>query len=156
MNQPPLFISFILSILALVLGGVVWWQNRSLHLLKKNFFAGTKAANLEDVILELRQRLEIAVKHQEKLEENLKQLQYDSGFMIQKTGLVRFNPFSDGGGNFSFCLALLDKHDNGVVITSMYGREQNRIYTKKIHEGRSDSQLNEEEQKAVDLANSKS
>ena len=53
----------------------MWWQNRSLHLLKKNFFAGTKAANLEDVILELRQRLEIAVKHQEKLEENLKQLQ---------------------------------------------------------------------------------
>ncbi|MDR3642435.1 MAG: DUF4446 family protein [Candidatus Doudnabacteria bacterium] len=155
MNIAPLTISLILSILALLLGGFVWWQNRSLNELKKNFFAGQKAANLEDVILELRERLEIAVAHQQQLEQNLKQLELESGFMIQKTGLIRFNPFKDGGGNFSFCLALLDKHDNGVVITSMYGREQNRIYTKNVREGRGDAQLNEEEQKAIALANSK-
>lgn len=139
----------------MALAFLIWWKNRSLHQLKKNFFTGQKAANLEDVILELRQRLEISVKHQEQLEQNLKQLQYDSGFMIQKTGLVRFNPFKDGGGNFSFCLALLDKYDNGVIITSMYGREQNRIYTKKIREGRGDTELNEEEIKAIGLANNK-
>lgn len=151
----PTMASLILSVLALALGVFVWWQNRSLNRLKKNFFAGQKSLNLEDVILELRQRLEISAKHQEKLETTLKLLQQESGFMIQKTGLVRFNPFKDGGGNFSFCLAILDKHDNGVVITSMYGREQNRIYAKKIHESRSDTQLNEEEQKAISLANTK-
>jgi hypothetical protein len=68
---------------------------------------------------------------------------------------VRFNPFNDGGGNFSFSLALLDSHNTGIIITSMYGREQNRIYTKKIEDGKSDSPLNEEEKQAVEKANSK-
>ena len=70
-------------------------------------------------------------------------------------GLIRFNPFNDGGGNFSFALALLDAHNTGVIITSMYGREQNRVYTKKIVEGECENQLTDEEIQAIELANSK-
>ena len=57
--------------------------------------------------------------------------------------------------NFSFSLVLLDAHNTGVVITSMYGREQNRIYTKKITNGKSDTALTDEEQQAIEIANSK-
>ena len=74
---------------------------------------------------------------------------------MQKVGVVRFNPFDDGGGNFSFSLALLDGHDNGVIITSMYGRQQNRIYTKKISQGASETALTEEEQQAMQEATAK-
>jgi hypothetical protein len=155
MNSDLVIISIILSILALGLAGFACWQNYALAQIKKSFFGGTKPLDIENTILQLRQRLDITVDEQAVLDQNLKQLQYTSGFMAQKIGLVRFNPFKDGGGNFSFCLALLDAHDNGVVVTSMYGREQNRIYAKKIQSGRGDTQLNEEEEKAIASANSK-
>jgi hypothetical protein len=135
--------SLIISVLALALCGFVWWQNRSLAQLKKIFFTGTKTVNLEEITLQLIQRLKISEEEQRQLKQNLKDLQQHGKFAIQKIGLVRFNPFGDGGGNFSFCLALLDARDNGIVVTSMYGREQNRIYAKKINGGQSDNQLNE-------------
>ena len=89
------------------------------------------------------------------LEQTLLQLKNDSTFATQKIGLVRFNPFGDGGGNFSFCLALLDAHNSGVVITSMHGRQQNRIYSKRLLNGQSEVQLTDEEEQAIREANEK-
>jgi len=73
-------------------------------------------------------------------------------FSIQKVGLIRYNPFSEVGGNQSFSLALLDAQDNGVVITSLYNREGNRVYSKPIEQGQSSYPLSAEEIKAIELA----
>ena len=81
--------------------------------------------------------------------ENLKK---EHQFSIQKVGMVRFNPFSEVGGNQSFSLALLDENDNGFVITSFYAREGSRIYGKPIKKGESQYALSQEEIKAIDLA----
>jgi hypothetical protein len=155
MATPLPTITLILSILAFFVGLYCLWQIISLNGLRKNFFAGGRAINLENVIVALQQELQDSRQHQAILEQTFSELRNNLNFAIQKVGLVRFNPFSDGGGNFSFSLALLDLQDSGVVITSMYGREQNRIYSKKIDLGKCDSQLTEEEQQAVSLANSK-
>jgi len=48
---------------------------------------------------------------------------------------VRFNPFSQTGGNQSFSLALLDGNNNGLVISSLHSREGTRIYAKMVKEG---------------------
>lgn len=149
-------ISLILAAFALILGGYCVWQTTSLMKLKKTFFAGEKAVSLEAVIYSLKHELSDCREQEAVLTESLGQLKKDFTFAVQKVGLVRFNPFNDGGGNFSFCLALLDAHDTGVVITSMYGREQNRIYTKKIEYGKCDSKLTDEEGQAMAMANSKS
>lgn len=123
--------------------------------MKKTFFSGQQALNLEDVILMLKDQLRDSLAQQEHLEKELIQLKNNFTFTISKIGLIRFNPFKGSGGNFSFSLALLDSHNSGVIITSMYGREQNRIYTKKIDNGKSESRLTEEEGQAVTIANSK-
>ena len=68
---------------------------------------------------------------------------------IQKVGLVRYNPFSDAGGDQSFALALLDGRRNGVVISSLYGREMNRVYAKRIEGGASKYPLTDEEKEAL-------
>jgi hypothetical protein len=73
-------------------------------------------------------------------------------FSIQKVGLIRYNPFSEVGGNQSFSLALLDAQDNGIVITSLYNREGNRVYSKPIEQGQSSYPLSAEEIKAIELA----
>jgi len=73
-------------------------------------------------------------------------------FSIQKVGIIRFNPFSEVGGDQSFSLALLDGNDNGLVITSFYTREGNRVYGKPIKNGQSPYALSQEEIKAIETA----
>ncbi len=71
---------------------------------------------------------------------------------IQKVGMVRFNPFKEVGGDQSFSIALLDADNNGLVITSHYDRESNRVYAKPIEGGTSRYQLSEEERQAIENA----
>ncbi len=63
--------------------------------------------------------------------------------------LIRFNPFADAGGNQSFCVAILDNKKNGVVITSLYSRDGNRVYGKTIKNGECEYDLLKEEQQAI-------
>lgn len=74
---------------------------------------------------------------------------------VSKIGLFRFNPYDDLGGDMSFSLALLDKNDTGVVISSLHGRSGTRVYCKDIKSGEKAShELSEEERKAITLAKS--
>lgn len=74
------------------------------------------------------------------------------GGCLQKYGLVRFDAFTDVGGEQSFALALLDDRGSGLVLSNIYGRQDSRMYVKQMSEGRSDRPLSDEEKSAVDLA----
>ena len=67
----------------------------------------------------------------------------------QHVGIIRYNGNGDDGGNLSFSLALLDAHQSGILITSLHGRQHNRIYAKLVTNGVSESTLSEEEREAV-------
>ena len=82
-------------------------------------------------------------------DQSLTQLYKDNRNNFQKLGFLRFNPFDDSGGNISFALALLDAHDDGVVISSLHGREGTRVYAKTVKSGLSESKLTEEELQAI-------
>jgi hypothetical protein len=69
--------------------------------------------------------------------------------------MIRFNPFEDMGGEHSFALALLDKNDNGIVMSSLHGRENTRMYAKEVIDGKSKQQLSKEEEKVLKEAISK-
>ncbi len=71
---------------------------------------------------------------------------------IQKVGIVRYNPFQEVGGNQSFSLVLLDLKNNGILVTSLFGREGTRVYSKPIKDGKSEYFLSEEEKKALEEA----
>lgn len=68
---------------------------------------------------------------------------------IQRTGLVRYNPFDDTGGNQSFALALLDADGNGVVVSSLHARQNTRVYAKAVTGGSSEAALSHEEAEAL-------
>lgn len=69
---------------------------------------------------------------------------------LQKIGIMRFNPFSDTGGSQSFTIAMLDKKNSGIVMTSLYARTGNRWYIKYIKEGSGqDVELSKEEKAAI-------
>lgn len=146
-------LSLIISVVACLIGAFCLWQVKKLNRLKKIFFAGSNAQDLENVIRTLEADLANEKEKLEQTQEKLDTLKQAFALSIQKLGLVRFNPFEDGGGNFSFSLALLDENNSGVILTSMHGRQQNRVYTKKIVNGKSELQLTEEEISAYNQAN---
>ncbi len=72
---------------------------------------------------------------------------------IQKIGLVRFNPFTEMGGNQSFALAVLDGEDSGIVISGLHGRDSTRLYTKMIKKGKAVKlEFSKEEKEAIKKA----
>ena len=115
-----------------------------------NFIKKTKKEpqNLKEVIAYLKD-LE---NNFEKLSGELKNLKTEANFAVQKVGIVRFNPFSEVGSDQSFSVALLDRNDIGVVITSLYTREGNRVYAKPIKKGLSEYLLSVEEKDAIEKA----
>lgn len=73
---------------------------------------------------------------------------------IQRIGIVRFNPFNDTGGDQSFAIALLNGSGDGLVVSSLFSRNGNRIYAKSILQGHSKYPLTAEEAQAIVQANS--
>jgi Protein of unknown function (DUF4446) len=71
---------------------------------------------------------------------------------VQKVGVIRYNPFSDTGGDQSFAIALLDALGNGVVLSSLHSRTDTRVFAKPVQGGRSKYQLSDEEQDAIKKA----
>jgi len=68
---------------------------------------------------------------------------------VQRIGLVRYDAFEDVGGRLSFSCALLDARGDGVVITSINGRQDTRVYAKPVRGGTSDYNLSEEEEEVI-------
>jgi len=82
----------------------------------------------------------------------VKNLENISEKTFQKLGVVRFNPFANVGGNQSFAIALLDRQNNGFVISSLFIKEGSRVYAKAIKNGKSEHSLSTEEQEALKRA----
>ena len=71
---------------------------------------------------------------------------------LQHIGLVRFNPFDDTGSDQSFAIALLDDAQDGVVISSLHGRANTRVFAKPVSGGGSGHTLSDEETQAIRIA----
>jgi hypothetical protein len=71
---------------------------------------------------------------------------------LQHIGMVRFNPFEDTGSDQSFAIALLDDRRDGIVLSSLHGRGQTRLFAKPVEGGESKHQLSDEEAQAIRIA----
>jgi hypothetical protein len=79
----------------------------------------------------------------------LRLMESEARHMVQRIGIVRFNPFEETGGNQSFVLALLDGDANGVLVTSLHARAGTRVYLRTVIGGRCDVTLSTEENEAL-------
>lgn len=110
-------------------------------------------AILENILKRIENQDQVSGQLKEQIE-HLKVMQIGN---IQKVGLVRYNPFSDTGGNQSFVLSLLDGRGNGFVITSLHSREATRVFAKPVKEGKeSGYEFSKEEISAILAAQKKS
>ena len=68
---------------------------------------------------------------------------------VRHVALLRYDAFEDVGGRLSFSCAMLDDHGTGVVLTSINGRQETRVYAKPITDGCSTYNLSSEEEEAI-------
>ena len=71
---------------------------------------------------------------------------------IQKIGFIKYNAFENICNDLSFALTLLDGNNNGICISSIYGRNESRIFSKPIVKGKSLVSLSQEELESLNEA----
>ncbi|MBQ8043781.1 MAG: DUF4446 family protein [Clostridia bacterium] len=68
---------------------------------------------------------------------------------VQKIGFVKYNAYDDTENKLSFALALLDEHENGVLINHIYSKHGSNIYAKLVTNGKVEDRISEEEATAL-------
>jgi Protein of unknown function (DUF4446) len=92
------------------------------------------------------QRLERAIRA---LHATDKKQQVEIEGSVRNVALLRYDAFEDVGGRLSFSCAMLDEHGSGVVLTSINGRQETRVYAKPVTGGVSTHNLSIEEEEAI-------
>jgi hypothetical protein len=146
--------TLVLALAVAVVVLVVWvaWLQRSDALMRRRLrrlFGEGEGVGLDELLDRQFRRLDTVAERVEALNRLHRELETLSQQSIQKVGVIRFNPFSDTGGDQSFAVALLDADGNGVVLSSLHGRADTRIFAKQVLAGRSKHALSDEEQDAI-------
>lgn len=145
MENLNLYIFIIVGIWLLVLSFFLY---RFLELYKK-LTHGVDVGDIKKILEKILSRGDSNTKEIKEIFKRIDAIEEADKRHIQKVGLVRFNPFSELGGDHSFCLAILDERDTGVVFTGLHTRDRTRIYMKDIKNGKSSLELSAEEKKAL-------
>ena len=146
-QQPVVIVAFI----AAFASAALLWLAINLRMKWERHF-GKQGLPEGDLLKELIQKINESKKRLDDMEPVVAELGKITKVSVQKVGFLRFNPFHDTGGDQSFALALLDQENNGVVISSLYAREGNRVYAKEISGGRPKQALSDEEKQVLDEA----
>ncbi len=152
-QQNLAFLGVLCGVLAITLSIFALIKNREMQKKQKLLLMGKNGLDLEEIIIQTQNQITELRQEHTAVTAELMKLKQISDLSFQKIGLIRYSPFADGGGNYSFSLALINAHNSGVVITNMYGRQQSRVYVKQLVGGKCTTVLTEEEQQAMQSAN---
>ena len=109
-------------------------------------------AEYADPLRVLTERLAGNEERTQQLHDELRGLTGNLPDSIQCVGLVRFQAFSDYGGDQSFAQALANASGDGVVLSGIFAREGSRVYAKPLTTWSSAYSLSFEEEEAINQA----
>lgn len=115
-------------------------------------FKGNEDRDLESVLINLSEKSHQLNNNLTKLEEQVTGNQVREETHLQNWALIRFKAFQNTGSDQSFALALLDAVGDGVVMSSLFGRDESRVYCKPVERGQSVYPLTDEEKEAITTA----
>ena len=118
----------------------------------RELIRGTSGGSLQDVLDAHVERVMHVAGGVDELSRLYRSLEERSHAALQHVGMVRFNPFEDTGSDQSFAIALLDDRRDGVVISSLHGRNATRVFAKPVEGGKSRHSLSDEESQAIQVA----
>lgn len=142
-------VAIVVSIAALALGvyGVV--RARASKRAQAAIAAAVAEGNFAAVIGRLSDDVEGIHKTNERLDKAIKKTWRKSEGCVQRVGLVRYDALEELAGQLSFSAALLNDAADGVVITTLNGRNDTRTWAKPVTSGESPFTLSDEERQAI-------
>ncbi|WP_407397049.1 DUF4446 family protein [Anaerovibrio sp.] len=118
----------------------------------KKMMTGVDGANLERLIIGCVDDAKAVSEENQEIKRNIEDIRALLQQAITKVAVVRFRAFEDMGSDLSYAVAMLDSDNNGVVMSSIFGREDSRSYVKPITAGKSTYQMTSEEEDALKQA----
>jgi hypothetical protein len=83
------------------------------------------------------------------IDRRLASFEFSLAEKIPHIGFVRYNAFENTGSDLSYALALLTKNGDGVVISSIWSREETRTFGKAVTGFNSAQDASNEEREAI-------
>ena len=150
-----MFITAGRGVLVIIMYGIIinLWMN--LSYLKKRYrkmMTGVDGANLERLLIGHIDEVKQVVEENRRIDAENQRISALLQKALTRVGVVRFRAFDDMGSDLSYAVALLDAENNGVILSSIFGREDSRSYVKPIQAGQSSYTLTEEEKQALHQA----
>ena len=150
-----MYITAGIGVLVIIMYGIIinLWMN--LSYLKKRYrkmMTVVDGANLERLLIGHIDEVKQVVEENRRIDAENQRISALLQKALTRVGVVRFRAFDDKGSDLSYAVALLDAENNGVILSSIFGREDSRSYVKPIQAGQSSYTLTEEEQQALHQA----
>lgn len=145
-------ISLGIALFTLILLLIIFIRHQRLLKRYRLLLNGPSGNDLDQILVQQAEQIESLASQLTIAQDKLQALAEASRRHLSRVGIVRFNPFPEMGSDLSFAVALLDEHDNGVVISSLYSRQESRVYAKPIAAGKSTYTLTDEEKEALRIA----
>ena len=125
-----------------------------MHIKLKRFLVGIDSKHIGDSLTSVSSDLQDLQAFKKDLESYLTTVEKRLKKSVQSVHTVRFNPFkgTGGGGNQSFATAFLTEEGDGVVVSSLYSRENVSVYSKPVKNHGSEYELSDEEREALEKA----
>lgn len=137
------------ALMALMIASLAYKRQAALLKRYRALLQNGAGINVEEHLLGHSNQLEATAAGLEATERRLLALEQATLGHLQKVAVVRYNAFSDTGSDLSFSIAILDGKNNGMILSSLYGRTESRIYAKPIQGGKSRYALSDEEKAAL-------
>ena len=154
-NQDSTIHMYIIFALIIAIALLVIWQlvmtfkYLKLHKKYNTYMQCSNGKNMEDKIDAYYSEFNAINSAIQNLDKQIDELNSKNMHNFSKIGFVRFTAFSEVGSDLSFTIALMDGNNNGFVLSSIYGRNDNRFYAKPLENGESKYRLSEEEGLAI-------
>ena len=150
----------VLVLTALLLASLVWNLVNHLKIGKVRgqhalLMRGMTDENIEDVVIKYIQEVDGYRARIDKIDEKIAGLDQKLGRQAANQEIIRYNAYEDQGNDLSFSLAILNDDADGFVLSSLYNRNDQRVYAKPVQKGQSPYQLTDEESEVIKKAGQK-
>ncbi len=125
---------------------------RKLGVLQRKYETFTKGdnVNIDTVLTRCLGDIEVLQKNLNNLQESHQSLTTQVQGCIQHVKISRYDAFEAMGGEMSYSILLTDQKKNGLILTSLYGRDSNRCYAKSVQGGKALHALAAEEKSLLE------
>jgi cytochrome c oxidase assembly protein Cox11 len=150
-------LSFMILLIVFMVFTIVIWRKLNAVILKYNeMIAHAGVDNLEGVITELQKKVTQLQHNNTDHNQALQQIKSKVSGMNGNVTMHRYNAFNESGSDQSFSIAIVNDQLDGLVFTSIHGREETYCYSKPLVKGESTYPLSPEEILVINSARSKS